>query len=157
MLTVIDNFFMPWQLKLVKDEILKLDFYNNENNRVNPLLDSYIVNSLDMCNTPFTNKPYNVEQFGHLKYENENNQEYIHKDNSFDFAYLIYLSDTNLDSGTKMYETNDSLKNKENVCVHFVKNRLVIYDADISHMAWGLHGNSKQNGRLAITSFGRYI
>ena len=118
MLTVIDNFFMPWQLKLVKDEILKLDFYNNENNpsnnssviypgertelltRVNPLLDAYIVNSLDMCNTPFTNKPYNVEQFGHLKYENENNQEYIHKDNSFDFAYLIYLSDTNLDSGS---------------------------------------------------------
>ena len=72
-----------------------------------------------------------------------------------DFAFLIYLSDTNLDSGTKMYLSVD--EDKETCLVNFVQNRFVMYDANLPHSAYGNYGKNLSDGRLTINGFNSYI
>ena len=83
--------------------------------------------------------------------ESEQNY-YPHGD--WDFAFLYYLSETNLNSGTKFY-FNDEDKNNEHTLVKFVQNRLLIYDAKMPHCPWGKYGNNLSDGRLTLNGFGK--
>tara|TARA_R110001632_G_scaffold58688_1_gene142774 strand:- start:373 stop:900 length:528 start_codon:yes stop_codon:yes gene_type:complete len=174
MLIVMDNFFKPWELGVVEKELKKEKFYNEKNHpgneetarypgtktdlfcRVHPLLDAFIISRLDAKQTVFTSHPYSVKQVAHLRLDGDDAQEYIHQDKPFDWAYLIYMSDTNLDSGTKMYESLTSKKDEENIFVKFVYNRIVLFDVSVPHMAWGNHGKSFKDGRLTINGFCSY-
>ena len=91
---------------------------------------------------------WEIASFIHMKLEDDNTKDWIHSDDN-DFAALIYLSDTNLNSGTHLFDNDDNIIND----IKFVKNRFVAYSGSIRHVGYGHHGNSIENGRLSINLF----
>lgn len=174
MIIVVDNFFDDRLFKSVHDEINRLEFVGVKDdsevtgelankvwypgvrtqllNEISPLLDAVIVRQLDNMATPFTTRAYNYYQKAHLRLEKDNEGEFIHTDNA-DWAYLIYMSKTNLESGTKFY-TDDE---KETNFVRFVQNRVVIFNSNIRHRAFNNHGKDIDDGRLTICGVCDYI
>ena len=89
-----------------------------------------------------------ITHFLHLRLEKDNKEDFIHQDLA-DLAALVYLSDTNLNSGTYLYDVNKNIVND----FKFVKNRLVMYSSKYFHMGYGHHGTNVDNGRLTLNSF----
>ena len=174
MITVIDSFFKPSQLKFVTKEIKKLSFYSasehpdepddvnfpgirtSELLGVNPFLSSFIIQQIESSNISMTNGSWSIRQFGHLRRKKDNKEDWIHTDSS-DWAYILYLSKTNLESGTKIYPSVDSKKDEEDGFIKFKQNRIVCLNSSVPHMAWGNHGNDLTNGRLVICGFANYV
>jgi len=176
MIIVIDNFFDDRLFNTVYDEVSRLEFtdvkvgadndgswtaedgieYPGIRSQVfykhKPLLDEAIIRQLDSTPTPFTAKAYNYYQYAHLRLEKDNEDDFIHTDNA-DWAYLIFMSKTNLESGTKFY-TDDE---KETNFVRFVQNRVVIFNSNIRHRAFNNHGKDMDDGRLTICGVCDYI
>jgi len=174
MIHIYDSFLPNNIFRLVHSEIVGLKFYDKkthpktlqegwnfpgarteELNSALPLVDSVILNHLDSLGSVFTRHMYKATNYAHLRLECDDSKDYIHTD-PHSFAYLLYLSETNLESGTKMYSSIDQDKNNENCFVKFVQNRLLIYDAATPHMSWGNHGTDISNGRLTINGFCTY-
>jgi hypothetical protein len=61
----------------------------------------------------------------------------------------IYVSKTNLNSGTTLYNDKDEIIND----FKFVQNRLVFFDSKYRHMAYGHHGENINDSRLTINGF----
>ena len=169
MICVVDNFFKPWQFKLVSEQLKSLTFYTQDEHpengpsiypgtktdeliRSNPLLESFTSRQLEHTQLPFVSRPFQLYQYGHLRLDSDNKNDFIHQDKC-DWSFLFYLSETNLDSGTKFYTKND----EEHTFVRFVQNRVVIFDSGISHMAWQNHGKDLNDGRLTINGFAEYL
>ena len=93
-------------------------------------------------------KKYSLDIFLHLRREEDFLKDWIHKDTS-DYAFLIYLNPTNLNSGTYIYDENNNIISD----VKYVQNRFVIYNGSYNHMGYGHYGNSPENGRLTINGF----
>jgi hypothetical protein len=91
---------------------------------------------------------YFITHFIHLRREEDNEKDFIHQDLA-DLASLVYLSQTNLNSGTYLYDTDKNIIND----FKFVKNRLVMYSSKYFHMGYGHHGTDIENGRLTLNSF----
>ena len=134
----------------------RTDSFSSGRGNVAPLVDSLILKCIESLGSSFSNRQFRYDNYAHLRLESDKSVEYIHQD-PVDFAYLLYLSETNLDSGTKMYSSIDDNKDDENCCVKFVQNRLVIYDASTPHMAWGSYGTDISNGRLTVNGFCEYL
>jgi hypothetical protein len=92
---------------------------------------------------------YDIRSFIHLRLEEDNSKDYIHKDVPWDLAALIYLSDTNLESGTYLYDENKNIIND----IKFVNNRIILYSGDYYHKGYGHHGSSVEDGRLTYNMF----
>jgi|TARA_B110000438_G_C15571884_1_gene545770 hypothetical protein len=175
MITVIDNFFSDKLFQAVHDEIRNCDFISLREKGLNanledagdidypglrtvaltthnPILDTMIIQHIDNQRMSFTNRGYKYNQYAHLRLESDNQDDFIHTDNT-DWAYLIYISKTNLDSGTKFYTEDD----KEHTHIGFVQNRAVFFDCHIRHMAFNNHGTDMNDGRLTINGFCEYI
>lgn len=75
--------------------------------------------------------------------------DWIHKDDDVDYAMVINLSETNLNSGTCFYDE----EKKETIVSKFVKNRAVFYDAQINHSSVGNYGKDIESGRLTLNAF----
>ena len=166
---------MPWQFKLVREQIKKLEFFNitdhpansfntiypglktDEFSRVNPLLDSFILKQVDAADTWFTKNTYVVNQYAHLRLDGDDSEEFIHQDFPHDWAYVVYISDTNLESGTKMYKSLQDSIEDEITFTKFVENRIILFDVGVPHMAWGNHGKDLEDGRLTINGFCKYL
>ena len=118
----------------------------------NKILDNFLIKHIEGYDLPFTNKPYMYVQHSHLRVEKDNETDCIHTDDGMDFAWLLYLSKTNLESGTKFY-TDDE---KETSFVRFIQNRFVIFDCNIKHMSFNNHGKDINDGRLTINGFASY-
>jgi len=177
MIHIIDNFFAPWQLKLVTKELKSMPFYSADEHpqrneavypgkrtdelvRVNPLLESFLCRRLDSTGIPPIARPYQITQYGHLRLDEDNKEDFIHTDVSFDWAFLLYISSTNLESGTKFYSAGankNTPKDSEDAFIKFKQNRMVVFDATVPHMAWGNHGKDLDDGRLTINGFSYYI
>jgi|TARA_R100001460_G_scaffold41830_3_gene77645 hypothetical protein len=114
----------------------------------NPFLFEYI-NFLMFFNRLI--KPEEVKFITHfiqLRLEEDNKKEFIHRD-FYELASLVYLSETNLNSGTRLYDINKNIIND----FKFVKNRLIMYSGIYLHMGYGHHGTDIENGRLTLNSF----
>jgi hypothetical protein len=92
---------------------------------------------------------WNINTFIHLRLDKDKDKDWIHKDETDEFAALIYLSKTNLNSGTKIYDENENMIND----VKFVQNRFVMYSAKYKHMGYGHHGKNIDDGRLTLNLF----
>lgn len=96
--------------------------------------------------------PYNQIQFKsviHLRLSSDNKQDYIHTDN--DLATLIvYLSDTNLKSGTALYPDNSDIPD---TIIKAKQNRAIIFDAKKRHKSLLNYGNNIDDGRLTLNVF----
>ena len=174
MITVVDNFLPNDLLHVVYEEVkgcklISLSEHKNSAKlgergidypglrsvplkETNKILDSFLIKHLEGYGLPFTNKPYMYVQHAHLRVEKDNKADYIHIDGGMHFAWLLYLSKTNLKSGTKFY-TDDE---KETSFVRFIQNRFVIFDCNIKHMAVNNHGKDLNDGRLTVNGFASY-
>ncbi len=169
MITVIDNFlptevfqaahtetkncdFNPITSKMQKEGFQWPGVRSSALKTINPLLDASITSALVSFYLPFTNRPFNYTQFAHLRVEKDNESDFIHTDIGDDFAWLLYMSETNLDSGTKFYTEDDY----EHNFVRFVQNRFIIFDCRIKHMAFNNYGKDFNDGRLTINGFASY-
>jgi hypothetical protein len=113
----------------------------------NPIFHEYIISLLQQ--KKLLDKGYwEVVSFMHLRLKEDDLNDWIHKDPDH-FAALIYLSETNLNSGTYLYDEDENLIND----IKFVKNRFIMYDGQYNHKGYGHHGDSIENGRLTINLF----
>jgi|TARA_Y100000015_G_scaffold41658_1_gene48036 hypothetical protein len=151
---IIDNFFD--NVSYVIDEINKLEFYSvkqfnnkfNENQtwpgtrteilpRVNTKLSEYIIQQFFTKAKNFLNpQDLSVEMYAHKRDKKYLKKDWIHNDVPVaDYTCLIYISKTNLKSGTKFY----NIKKKVILDVAFFQNRCLMFDARYLHKAYGHH------------------
>ena len=160
----IDNFFP--RLDLILPEIKKIKLYSlNEFNEIEKTQDTWpglrslnlkktniflfeLINNLMFTNKMINEGTYDIATFLHLRLKEHANQDWIHKDNK-KFAGLIYLSETNLNSGTYLYDENNNIIND----IKCVKNRFVIFSGNYNHKGYGHYGNNVQDGRLTFNLF----
>jgi hypothetical protein len=104
---------------------------------------------LQNLNKVYFLKKYYLELFLHLRTQGDLSKDWIHKDEKDDYAFLIYLNDTNLNSGTYLYDEENNMI----MDVKYVQNRFIIYNGSYNHMGYGHFGDSPENGRLTINGF----
>ena len=160
----VENFFP--RLELILPEIKKIKLYNQkEFNKFEETSDNWpgfrslefrrtnvflyeLINNLMFTKKMIDKGSYDITAFLHLRLEEHNTQDWIHKDPAL-FTALIYLSDTNLNSGTYIYDENNNVIND----IKCVQNRFVIFSGDYNQKGYGHHGNSVQDGRLTFNIF----
>lgn len=114
-----------------------------------PFLWAYLENLIMQLNLPFLReRQWNVTSYLHLRREEDNNKEWIHVDDE-GYSFLIYLNETNLSSGTKMFDQN----HKEINDFKYVKNRMICFNSLINHVGYGHFGKNMQDGRTTINIF----
>jgi hypothetical protein len=87
-----------------------------------------------------------------LTEENIFSKDWIHTDQDVSYAGIVYLSkDLDNTSGTTIF------KNKKEIYIEDVFNRLVMYRADYEHSAKSGFGQSVHNGRLTLNFFVKQI
>jgi len=157
--------FIP-RLDSILPEIKKIDLYNAKDfNKITKLKDNWpgfrslpleesniilydYINSL-IFNKNFLEKGvYSISSFIHLRLEEDNDKDWIHQDNH-DWAGLVYLSETNYNSGTHIYDNNKNMV----IDLKFVKNSCVFYPGNYYHKGYGHHGQNIENGRLTLNLF----
>jgi len=99
---------------------------------------------------PHFQKPFDITSCIHLRREQDNAGEYIHKD-PYTYTGLIYLNN-NENSGTNIYN-EDRNNPKVTMSVKCVKNRLFLFRSDQYHSSFGNFGDNIDNGRLTINFF----
>jgi len=186
MISVYDNFLPPMILDAIFKELKTHKFYDDKTHPsmvidkskpikptherakwpgtrtkeildIAPVIDKLILHLLENLGHPFAEKEFSYCNYAHLRLKKDNAKDFIHQDTGVDFAYLLYLSKSNKNSGTKMYDSCDADKNDEKHFVEFVQNRFVLFSSDIPHMSYGNHGTNIDNGRLTINGFCTYL
>jgi len=162
-----DNFFP--NLNLILPEIKKIKLYNLKQfsklhekgdwpgHRSLPIIETnpslYLyVNHLMSEKKLIPEGKYSISTFLHLRLQEDLKKDWIHKDDD-NLAALIYLSHTNKDSGTYLYDENKNIIND----IKFIQNRFIMYDANYNHMGYGHHGSSIEDGRLTLNLFIRRV
>lgn len=85
--------------------------------------------------------------FFHKRGTKDNNKDWPHKDQSR-YALIVYLSDTNLESGTIFYDDNKKITTD----IGFVKNRAILFNGQVSHKS-KLNFGSNDSMRLTLNGF----
>lgn len=93
-----------------------------------------------------------VFSYVHFRGDDSLGKDWIHKDKC-DYSMLIYLNETNPDSGTYILDDNGNVISD----VKYVQNRAVVYSGSHNHLAYGHFGDSPENGRLTLNFFIHYI
>lgn len=94
------------------------------------------------------NQYSDISMYCHVRFEEDDPKDWVHVDPT-DTA-IIYLSPTNLNSGTNFYDGE-----KENVIgsTNFVQGSCVFFNQGIAHRSIGNHGTSIDDARLTINAF----
>jgi len=96
----------------------------------------------------FRGLPFEVDMFTHLRLA-DGKEDWIHTDSPLNYSCLVYMSDTNLNSGTQLYNN----KNELIADFRFLQNRAIIFDSRYAHKALNNHGTNIDNGRLTVNAF----
>ena len=121
----------------------------------NPFLYNLIIQELTSKINLFYNATFDMNASINLRLEsdnqnnNSNEGDFIHSD-PCDYTLMVYLSDTNLKSGTALYPPTGDVPD---VMANFVQNRAFLFKGFIRHMAIHNHGDSIENGRLTLNCF----
>ncbi len=182
MVTVIDNFFDEQSFYAINDYVRKLKFYDYKWHKKvasknwtgsfpgkrsveffakEPLLATFIMKTM-IAQYNF-NRNISGTLWAHLRLKDNNNQDWIHRDPN-QIGFLYYLSETNLNSGTKFFSNNVkdnsievSDKESDDLFVKFLQNRAIIFDGQKLHCSYNNHGNNMKDGRLTINGFFDYV
>lgn len=93
---------------------------------------------------------YDVSLYTHLRLAKDNVKDWIHSDDdSGEYTCLVYLSETNLDSGTYFYSKDKKIVSD----IKFVQNRAILFDSRYLHSAYGHYGSDVNDGRLTLNCF----
>ena len=85
----------------------------------------------------------------HLKTKEDMKIDEIHTDDDVDYSLILNLSTTNLNSGTRFYDKNDSVITESK----FVQNRAIMFDSRYRHMATSSYGKDIESGRITLNAF----
>ncbi len=91
---------------------------------------------------------FNMHAHLHLRLNEDNQKDFIHTD-VCDLTMIVYLSETNLKSGTAIY--ND--KNEETQSAKFVQNTAFLFAGKQLHGSILNYGDNIDNGRLTLNCF----
>jgi hypothetical protein len=164
-LNQVDNFFE--RIDIIYSEIKKIKMYSFESHPqyqnintskwpgfrslelgdCNPIFKYLCVKFFFLHNLITQNS--SVDIYAHERLKNNQHDDFIHRDTTTKHTILIYVSPTNLDSGTKFYNENDQIIND----IKFVQNRLIFFDGRYKHSAYGHHGDNKNNSRITLNAF----
>ena len=178
---VVENFFE--QFDLIKDEFKKIPLYDcvelTKKNRetfnlkekdgaetwpglrseplfkVSPFLHALFLQSFEKHFGSFFNKEkVSAKTSIHLRLGEDESKDWIHNDYAVaDFSLLVYLSETNLNSSTGIYNDKQQLISD----IKFVQNRALLFSSKYPHRAIGNHGDNIDNGRLTFNAFFRIM
>tara|TARA_R100001530_G_scaffold136319_1_gene116407 strand:- start:110 stop:625 length:516 start_codon:yes stop_codon:yes gene_type:complete len=92
-----------------------------------------------------------MDAFIHLRLEKDEIHDWIHQDSARGHTHtlMVYLSETNLNSGTILY--ND--EHQPTTTVNFVQNRAFLFKSELWHSSLNNHGNNIEDGRLTLNCF----
>lgn len=113
----------------------------------NPILTALFLETLR--NKVGVNMSFNMSLYTHLRTKNTDAVDFCHQDDCY-VSGLVYLSKTNLDSGTKFFDCDGG---EAITTVNFVQNRAVFFKGNIWHRTFGAHGKNIDDGRLTLNSF----
>lgn len=100
---------------------------------------------------PFNFKSLSINSYTHLRLK-DSEEDWVHDDTiTGDYTLLVYLSDTNLTSGTEFFERDNF--NQPSATVNFVQNRAVLFRANMKHKTKSQYGDNINNGRLTLNCF----
>ena len=167
--TIIDNFFDNFDN--IKDEFKKINLYTLEEQkkfinieeginwpgkRSRLLCDENVFLSNLIIKEYFDKfkgvLPQNVFHFNsviHLRLVTDEEKDYIHTDPNL-ATIIIYLSDTNLKSGTALYPENSDIPD---TIITAKQNRAILFDAKKRHKSLLNYGDTIENGRLTLNVF----
>ena len=115
--------------------------------KCNPFLDQLFIQTF-LKKVDYGNTSFFVSSYLHSRWKDHG--DWIHKDNTkSQFSGLVYLSPTNLESGTRFFDEQE----REIADVKFVQNRFVFFNGEYNHMSIGYHGTNFNNGRLTLNAF----
>jgi|TARA_E500000318_G_scaffold17525_1_gene17783 hypothetical protein len=84
----------------------------------------------------------------HIRLAEDEEKDWIHRDDG-DTA-LIYLSNTNLDSGTQFFADDKEHKIAK---ANFVQNTCVYFEKGLYHTSFGNHGHTIEDARMTLNIF----
>ena len=86
-----------------------------------------------------------------LRLQKDDKHDWIHTDSGEGYTHtlMVYLSKTNLSSGTVLYDHNK----QPTTTIGFVQNRALLFNANIWHRSLNNHGSSIDDGRLTLNCF----
>ena len=166
---IVDNFFDSFNL--LEEHFKKISLYTLEEfyqkpenaqlsqnwpgkrslllNNEEPFLQSLIIKEFKQKFNYFLHpRTYNSYSYLHLRLSNDDVLDFIHKD-PVDYTLMVYLSKTNLNSGTILYDKNEN----PTQTINFVQNRAVIFPGHIKHKSMLNYGNNLDDGRLTLNCF----
>ena len=94
--------------------------------------------------------PPHITMSAYIHLRLSKDKDWVHKDRNHDLSLLVYLSETNLNSGTCLYEEDDG---PPSTTINFVQNRALLFDSNVLHKSLHNHGNDIDNGRLTLNCF----
>jgi len=169
---IVDNFFDDFEL--IEDEFKKIILHNLKdfNQKFNES-QNWPGNRSGSLNkeSPFLfnlyNKEFNIKignlfkdikivtkSYIHLRLKEDSKKDWIHRDSdNFTYTCLIYLSKTNINSGTRLFSDDEKIITD----IKFIQNRAVFFDARYLHSAYGHYGTSINDGRLTLNTFYKKI
>ena len=88
-----------------------------------------------------------MDAYIHLRLKDDDVEDWIHTDTGD--TMLIYLSPTNLSSGTSFYSDDE----KEITTVKFIQNCALFFNGQIKHKSLSNYGENSEDGRMTINIF----
>jgi len=174
---VVDNFFDNFDN--IREEFKKIEIYNKEefNKKFpiegfvhnwpgyrshklhidRPFLFNLVLKEINqkIGDEPFNFKNLSINSYTHLRLK-DSEEDWVHDDaivsgEEDHYTLLVYLSDTNLTSGTEFFEKDN--QTQPSATVNFVQNRAVLFRANIKHKTKSQYGDDINNGRLTLNCF----
>lgn len=164
---VVDNFFDNFEL--IENEFKKIRLYNQEEFNKNfnmsqtwpgkrsqdiqvdqPFLYNLTCKELasKLGYLPMLQGYLKMSAYIHLRLQTDEQLDWIHSDPD-NWSLLVYLGETNINSGTKIYNNNEECI----ATINYVKNRLLMFKSTLLHSSFGNFGNNIENGRLTLNCF----
>ena len=144
----------------------KFDFYDKENfnarfktkqnwpglrtwdlSEMSPFLFLHVLSCLNKNNID-TSVYRDIKGCCHVRFERDEENDWIHRDPCD--TVIIYLSDTNINSGTKFY---DDTEKHEISRINFIQNTCLFFEKPLPHRSFGSHGNEIDNSRMTLNFF----
>jgi len=163
MIIILDNFFDNFDV--IKNSFKNIQMFKKEDHpdqdenwpgvrskkihQENPFLFNLFLKELHSKTNFFENKYLDIKLNLQMRLKKDDIKDWIHTDSNFHYSLLVYLSETNLKSGTCFYDKNKNLT----TTVNFLQNRAVIFDSKILHKSLNCHGNDINDGRLTLNGF----
>jgi len=100
-------------------------------------------------------QPNFMDAYTHLRLSGDDEKDSPHQDLESRFTLMVYLSDTNLESGTCFYHKIDDehVASEPTNTVNFIKNTSVLFSGDLYHKSKHNYGTDVENGRLTLNCF----